>query len=567
MRRGYVIATKLSFRQARQLAVLIAVVVLQAVAMLIVGTHAPNRAHAQTGDGPLVVTVGIQPNNAVIPAGTTRLFTATVFNNGIALPLGLVPINWTVAPNSGVIVSTSANTAVVSVRAIGTVGLRTNALTATTPTSEFGTASFTVTPGAVAAITVQPSVDTLVVGSQRLFTASATDAYGNVVADPGAAWTVSPTVGSIASSSTQTMLLQTSTTPGFFTNAIRAANGAAAGTATVLLQPGPPATVIITPSVATININTTQAFEAGVFDQFGNPLGLGVTWLAQGGTLDSTSPNSAVYRAGTTAGVFSSGLTAANGQVQRTVMITIPAGPPQAIRVSANPPAITTNGSDGSTVVATVVDAYDNSTGAGTPVSFAVDQCAGTCNLLPLSGTADAQGKVATTLRSTNISPTQVLTSQIKITAQMQAGSVTASESMVVSGSFVPYRRYVSLTNRDYPLNNSTSCSALVIVPPGSAVQASDRAFNIYRFRAQATAHTAVLQSYASTGQLLLYRVVSDRCATNGTLTLAFIASYPITSSTQYQRALTGLTTGTQYILAVNTSGGFSTQPYRFTIQ
>ncbi len=175
-------------------------------------------------------------------------------------------------------------------------------------------------------------------------------------------------------------------------------------------------------------------------------------------------------------------------------MITIPAGPPQAVHISANPPAITTNGSDNTTVVVAVVDAYGNPTGAGTPVSFAVDQCAGVCDLSPLSGTADTQGKVATTLRSTNISPTQTLASQIKITAQIQAGSVTASESTVVAGSFVPFRRYMSLTNRDYPLNNSTSCSALVIVPPGSAVQAPDRAFNIYRFGALAASHTVVLQ-------------------------------------------------------------------------
>ncbi len=129
------------------------VVVLQGIALLVIGARALKLAHAQIVDVPLVVTVRINPDGISIPAGQVRLFTATVFNNGSPiLPPGTVPVSWDIAPNSGVIVDSSTYTALV--RATGVIGPRLNALTATTLTAIEGTASFTITPGAVQLFTV-----------------------------------------------------------------------------------------------------------------------------------------------------------------------------------------------------------------------------------------------------------------------------------------------------------------------------------------------------------------------------------------------------------------------------
>ncbi len=514
----------------------------------------------------MVVTVEISPTNASIPAGQLRLFTATVLNDGIPLPLGLVPVTWAIAPTSGQVIASSPYTALV--RTEGLIGLRSNAITATVITSPsvVGFASFTITPGAVATITVSPSVDTLTVGGQRQFTASATDAFGNAVPNLNVTWAVSPTAGTVGTTTPNTMIFLAGTTPGFYNNAIEARIGSVAGRASVLLQAGPPASVVVTPSVATVAINATQGFQAAVYDQFGNPLNLGVTWLVQGGTLDSSQPNAAVYRAGTVAGVYPTGLIAANGKVQRAVPITIPTGPVAGVRLEAKPDTITTNGQDSSTILATVTDAFGNATGAGTQVVFSVDQCAGSCDLSPLSGVADANGTVAATLRSTNTSATQTLVSTIKVSAELRPNPSSTAGSVNVTGRFVPYKNFASVLP-NAPINNHTSCTAQTLTPPQSAAQPSDQSFNIYRFTAQAAAHTVAIQNYASTGQILFYRILSDRCATNNTLTLAFVGSYAITSATQYQKVLNGLAVGSQYLLAVNTTSRLSGQLYTITLQ
>jgi hypothetical protein len=135
-----------------------------------------------------------------------------------------------------------------------------------------------------------------------------------------------------------------------------------------------------------------------------------------------------------------------------------------------------------------------------------------------------------------------------------------------ITGSFVPYRNFVSIMP-NAPINNHTSCTAQILNSPQSAAQPSDQAFNIYRFTAQTAAHTVTIQNYASTGQILLYRILADQCATTNTVTLAFVGSYPITSASQYQRVLSGLAVGSQYLLAVNTTSRLSAQSYTITLQ
>ena len=140
--------------------------------------------------------------------------------------------------------------------------------------------------------------------------------------------------------------------PAFYPNAIvaSAGNGSTPGIASVVLQAGPPASVIVSPASATLEINASQTFTAAVFDKFGNLLNLGVTWLPKEGvaTIESFTANSAVLRAGTRAGVFADGLRAVQSGAEGVAAITVLAGPPAGLTLNASPGALTTNGRDSS---------------------------------------------------------------------------------------------------------------------------------------------------------------------------------------------------------------------------
>ena len=314
-------------------------------------------------------------------------------------------------------------------------------------------------------ITITPAVDTATVGDVRLFTAAATDALGNPAPVAGVTWQVSPTLGSLQSSGPFTAQVQMGNQPALYTNAIVAsANDATPGTASVFLDAGPPASVVVSPASATLAINATQAFTAAVFDRFGNLLNLPVTWVPLDGatTLDSATGNTAVLRAGAKAGTFAEGLRAVQSGAETGVTITIPAGPPAGLTLSASPSAIRSDGQDSSVIPAQVVDAHGNETGAGAQINLSVDSCAGVCSLLPGSGVADAQGRFAATLRNTNTSPTQTLNVQIKVSGTMQAGAATAGDFdhcdwQLCAGAVVPGHPFPRLPDQQPHLLHSAA--------------------------------------------------------------------------------------------------------------
>lgn len=523
--------------------------------------------HRQTIGSPDATQVAIEPNGISISVAQTRLFTATVTN-----PLGLIVpggVTWTLDSSAGTLVSTGPFTAMVQV---GTsTGIKSNVLTATFTDLvggvSTGRASYTITAGSLTAITIQPAVTTLIVGGTSNFTATGYDAYDNPIPNFSATWSVSPTVGTLTSSSATTMTLQALTTPGLYASAIKAANGSVFGLADVLVQAGPPASVVITPSASTVAINAAQTFHAGVYDKYGNPLPLGVTWLAQGGTLEAVSANSTTYRAGTSAGTFAHGVVAANGQVAGAVTITIPADPPSRISLTASPSSIKTDGIDSSTILANVLDAFGNPAGGGSQVLFAVTHCPGVCQLSPLTGVANTDGRVASTLHATYRSPTQTLSAQINVSAQLKNVGTASSGTITITGSFVPFTQFLPVTLRMPFFNNHTACNALTLTPPQSVTQPPDQAYNLYRFVASQIHYSVHITAYATTGQLSVYRIRSDQCAANGAIDLELIASQDITTSdVQTTFGNTAFEAGASYLLALNTTGPASSQSYTLSI-
>jgi hypothetical protein len=424
-------------------------------------------------------------------------------------------------------------------------------------------------PAGLVSITIVPPVVDMELDAIQSFMAIGRDEFGNEVSGLSVTWAVSPTAGTIVETGPTTMTFRSGTTPGDFPKAIRAASGSVVGTANVALRPGPPASVVISPSAVTLDIHETQVFTASVFDRFGNPRpDLGVTWLTPApvaGTIESSTANSAVFRAGTKAGMFAAGLQASNPPGLGSATITIRPGPPALVQVGATPTTLKTDGLSSSTIAATVTDEHGNAVGEGVPVTFTIESCAGTCELDPVFGVTNGQSVASTVLRSARKSPTQTLTSNILVRASINAGA--ASGTVSVTGVFTPYRSLLPTTTKGWPLANHTACTAFVISPPATVSQPANATFNIYRFTAVTASYTVVLSNYATTGQLLLYRIINDACAIDGTMSVSFIGSALIAGQTFQTTFANAFSPGQQYLLAVNTTGALTNAFYAITIR
>lgn len=424
-------------------------------------------------------------------------------------------------------------------------------------------------PAVLVSITISPSLADMDLDATQTFTATGKDELGNDVTGLSVTWTVSPTAGAIVSTGPTTMTFRSGTMPGDFPKAIQAVSGSVVGTANVLLRPGPPASIVISPSVVTLDINTTQTFTASVFDRFGNPRAdLGVTWLTPppvAGTIETSTANSAVFRAGTVAGTFSAGLQASNPPALQSVTITVRPGPPTLVQASALPTTLRTDGRSSTNIVALVTDQYGNQVGQGVPVAFALESCPGTCALNPDSGVTNDQSRASTVLRSTYTSPTQTLTATIVVRASINAGA--ASDAATVTGVFTPHRSLMPAVTKVWLPANHTACSAFRVTLPASVSQPANNAFNIYRFTAQTGSYTALLSNYTTSGQLLLYLIENDACATSGIMSVNFIASTPITGPSFQTTFANTFIPGRDYLLAVYTTGALTNTFYTITIR
>lgn len=510
-------------------------------------------------------SVLVLPAQITLAPGEQASFMALALDENGKPATGRTSYTWRVAARAGRIVNASGNAALV--RAGTASGSHPNVISVSTDDDITGYASIDIASTDALQIVITPSLSTATVGDARVFTAAITGGPSPITT---VAWQVSPALGTLQSTGPFTALVQMGSMPAFYLNAITAtATGATPGTASVDLNAGPPATVIVSPVSATIAINATQTFTAAVFDRFGNPLNLGVTWLAKDGVtkIASVTSNRVVLQAGTQAGVFADGLRAVQSGVEAVAAITIPADPPANLTLSASPSVIKTDGQDNSTITAQVMDAFGNATGAGTQIALSVESCAGACDLAPGAGVADAQGRFAATLRSTNTSPTQALASQITVRGELRGSGNNASAMTNVAGQFTPAKSFLALLMRDFPVNNHTSCTALRVLPPATVNQPPNQPFNLYRFTATSASYTVAMSNYSSAGQLLLYRINADRCAAGGTASVTFLKSNPLAGGNTVTVFDNLFVAGTEYLLAVQTTGALSETPYRIEIR
>ena len=286
--------------------------------------------------GPLA-TITVTPNPTTLVIGGTQQFTAVGTDAGGNV-VSIAP-SWTVVAGGGSIGGGGLFTA-------GTLpGTFPSTVQATSGTVT-GFATVTVTAGPLAVITVTPNSSALSINGTQQFTAVGTDAGGNVV-PLTPAWTVVAGGGAVSGGG----IFTAGTTPGTFTNTVRAASGGISGSATVTVNVGPLAAITVTPNPVTLAINGTQQFTAVGTDAGGNVVALAPTWsvVAGGGAVSGTG----VFTAGTTPGTFTNTVRASSGSFSGTATVTVTIGPLAAITVTPNPVTVAINGAQQFTAVGT----------------------------------------------------------------------------------------------------------------------------------------------------------------------------------------------------------------------
>ena len=172
--------------------------------------------------GPLA-TITVTPNPGTMPINTTLQYTA-VGRDANGNVVAITPV-WSVTAGGGAI-----NAASGLFTAGAVTGTFTNTVRATSGTI-FGTATAIVTAGPAASIVVTPDPATVQTNATQQFTAVVRDAGGNIIAATPV-WSVVNGGGTIDAA---TGLFTAGAVSGPFPNTVRAASGALADTATVIV--------------------------------------------------------------------------------------------------------------------------------------------------------------------------------------------------------------------------------------------------------------------------------------------------------------------------------------------
>src|SRR6185312_1827802 len=134
-------------------------------------------------------------------------------------------------------------------------------------------------------------------------------------------------------------------TPGTYTNTIKATSGTVSATATVVVMSTPPAppplaTITVTPNPDSTQVGAAQKFTAVGRDGNGNISAITPVWsvVNGGGSIDSTGR----FTAGSTPGTFTNTVKATSGTISGTatvvVLATVPPPSPSLINLGTAAP-------------------------------------------------------------------------------------------------------------------------------------------------------------------------------------------------------------------------------------
>jgi len=273
--------------------------------------------------GPLA-TIVVTPTPVLMGSGTTQLFVA-VGKDAAGNIVQFTP-TWSIVAGGGTVDGTGLFTAgAASGTYTNTVQASAGGLT--------GTATVTVVPGPLASITLTPNPVTMYVGATQQFTAVGKDATGNVV-PMTPVWSVVAGGGTIDGAG----LFTAGTTPGTYSNTVKVTSGSISSTATVVVTAGPLATIIVSPTPATMAVSGTQQFSAVGKDIGGNVVAISPTWtvVAGGGTVGV----SGLFTAGTLTGTYTNTVRASSAGIAGYATVIVTSGPLASITVTPNPVSV-----------------------------------------------------------------------------------------------------------------------------------------------------------------------------------------------------------------------------------
>ena len=361
-----------------------------------------------------VVGITASPTTIVADGAQASTLVATV-EDAQGNPVGAgVTVTWSTTGGS-----LSASSSVTDASGKATVQLTSTQAGAVTVTGAAvggsSTAGITVIPDAstarVVGLTATPAIVAANGSASSVLVATVEDAHGNPMsAGVSISWTA--TLGSLSASSSVTnasgkaTVQLTSTKVG--QSSVTAAGPAGSDTASVQFVADSASARVVSllaaPDTIVADGVDNTVLTAMVEDAQGNPVGAGVTvtWSTTSGSLSASSSVTDAtgkafgYLSGTQAGAATVTATAAAGQATAGVTLIADASTAKVLSVTASPSSIVANGVSGSTLTATVVDAYGNALGAGIDVTWSAT--AGT-----LSHTAtrtNASGKATVALIS-----------------------------------------------------------------------------------------------------------------------------------------------------------------------
>jgi Ice-binding-like len=259
-----------------------------------------------------LATITVTPNPATLVTGATQTFTA-VGRDGSGNVVAITP-TWAVVAGGGTIDIVSG-----LFTAGAVAGTYTNTVRANVG-AVAGFATVTVTPGALASITVTPNPATVQTNGSQLFVAVGRDGNGNIVIFTPV-WSVANGGGAINAG---TGVFTAGAVTGTFVNTVTATSGAISGTATVNVTALAPAlaTTTVTPNPANVQTNAQQQFTAVGRDANGNVVPFAAVWsvLNGGGTINAAS---GLFTAGTITGTFVNTVVATFGTVSGSATVIV----------------------------------------------------------------------------------------------------------------------------------------------------------------------------------------------------------------------------------------------------
>ena len=236
------------------------------------------RDDALDHSGEAVATVELAPPTATVAVGASVLFTATPLD-AAGNALAGRKVLWVSADSN---FATVSDDGVVTGRFVGTVPI------AASVEGKTGTASVIVVPIPVSVVRVSPPSRDLTVGQSAQLTAEALDARGIVLPGRAVAW--SSNRPNVATVNVNGVVTGHATGAAVITATVEGKSAAAA----ITVSAAPVASVVVSPSSATLIIGQTAQLQAEPRSAAGQPLSRPVTWSSSAPNVASVTSNGLV---------------------------------------------------------------------------------------------------------------------------------------------------------------------------------------------------------------------------------------------------------------------------------